>query len=556
MNQQVAMLYFASRRGPLWVAVFLAGIPIGAGLWSWEIAWVGKGSQGLWESLFPACATGKSPPLAALDAGGVDRSDSSETLAEEAGGEQVSFRSARHFLDFLGVSTSDFGDLVDGKPWQETEERLLHKLLFHLARHIDWGDLERWAVRSADWDSVLRQVESFRGEVFLVEGMVRSAVAIDLAPEVAARLGFRQFFRAVIEPVESSCDHGPAAAEGDLRESNSCSKSVGGALASPEERRQSAREEEEQALQHGRDVRFSIFALDLPKAWLGAENLRERGAALALFTKIGEKFANKTTVYLVAKRMAWYPESVLGRLRMDVGLFDLLDRPLPPEAVREVAAPAEVARFRLGPHNRECFYQLLAAVGRARPGQLLREAQSELRRQGRDRSSVVPLFNEPASQRGQLVLLTGTAREVLRVDVSDQDVRERFGISHYYQIHLFTEDSQGNPLVVCVRELPRDMPVGSGPDYAETLMVAGFFFNTWAYRRQAENSAGSEKYVWQLAPLIIARDVVWLPRPRGGAGPWVTLLATLVMVIVLVAIWWGMLQASRSVPRSWAERPK
>ncbi len=65
---------------------------------------------------------------------------------------------------------------------------------------------------------------------------------------------------------------------------------------------------------------------------------------------------------------------------------------------------------------------------------------------------MVPLFNEPASQRGRLVLLSGSARDVLRVDVPDRDIQERFGIRHYYQVHLFTDDSQGNSLIICVRE--------------------------------------------------------------------------------------------------------
>ena len=61
---------------------------------------------------------------------------------------------------------------------------------------------------------------------------------------------------------------------------------------------------------------------------------------------------------------------------------------------------------------------MLAAVGRAEPGQLLRQAEAELpqvpRRVAPDRPgrppgySVKPLFNEPETQRGRLVELLGT----------------------------------------------------------------------------------------------------------------------------------------------------
>jgi hypothetical protein len=199
----------------------------------------------------------------------------------------------------------------------------------------------------------------------------------------------------------------------------------------------------------------------------------------------------------------------------------------------------------LGVHNRECFYQLLAAVGRAAPGKLLEEAKHQLATEGQAFTSVVPLFNEAEKNRGRLVLLRGTAREVLRVDVPDRDIRARFGITYYYQIHLFTEDSQGNPLVVCVREVPSKMPTGSGPTYGEMVTVAGFFFNTWAYRRQPDEGANSKEPVWQLAPLIIGREVVWHPRETPSPGPWILLIAAGVFLILLGTIWWGMLQTLR-----------
>ena len=82
--------------------------------------------------------------------------------------------------------------------------------------------------------------------------------------------------------------------------------------------------------------------------------------------------------------------------------------------------------------ERECFYQMLAAVGRAKPGQLLREAEelldtaSDERRRADDEAfSVVPLFNDVPGQRGRLVVLSGVARRVERIRVEDPDIRRR-----------------------------------------------------------------------------------------------------------------------------------
>ena len=70
--------------------------------------------------------------------------------------------------------------------------------------------------------------------------------------------------------------------------------------------------------------------------------------------------------------------------------------------------------------------------------------------------------------------------------VNDPDIVARFGIDHYYQVSLFTDDSYDKhwnpqPLTFCLRELPEGMPYGNLPRYGETVRMAGFFFKTWSY---------------------------------------------------------------------------
>ena len=131
-----------------------------------------------------------------------------------------------------------------------------------------------------------------------------------------------------------------------------------------------------------------------------------------------------------------------------------------------------------------------------------------------------------------------------RILVDDPDVVDRLGIDHYYQIALFTEDSQHNPLVFCVRELPAGMPTGAGPQFAESITVAGFFFNTWAYRsRQRANAAGARS-AWRLAPLLIGREPIWRPRRESSRNPLVAAIAGGLFILLLVGVWlalwrWG-----------------
>jgi hypothetical protein len=194
---------------------------------------------------------------------------------------------------------------------------------------------------------------------------------------------------------------------------------------------------------------------------------------------------------------------------------------------------------------------MLAAVGRAKPGQLLRQDEKDLphtrdnwrwtNRQGQQQYSVVPLFNEPATQRGRLVELTGVARRVEEVPVGDPNIIARFGVDRYYQVSLVTDDSQSNPLTFCVRQLPQGMPYGNLPHYGEMVRVAGFFFKTWSYGvlKMADPALqpGDPKKVRQLSPLLIGRSLVWYPAPKPVESTLPNALIGGLFLLVMVVVW-------------------
>jgi len=175
------------------------------------------------------------------------------------------------------------------------------------------------------------------------------------------------------------------------------------------------------------------------------------------------------------------------------------------------------------------------------------------------RYSVVPLFTQPDKQIGRLVALEGICRRALRVPVDDPDIRERFQIDHYYELQLFTDDSQSNPVTFCVRSLPAGMP--QGEKIAIKLRVAGFFFKTWSYsvpltperrkeilkrlpadRREKFKAEDFERFH---APLMIGRQPVWLREPPVASSPVGGLVAGALFVAALLVAWISLWVANR-----------
>jgi len=409
----------------------------------------------------------------------------------------------RDLFDLQGIDQSHFDLLTDGTPWQEGENETLLKIMYRLHRNFQPMDVESWCLGDPRPAVLARDPDAYRGEIFRLAGRVVSLEVRRPAPEVARRFELDEYYR--------------------------CEFLLG--------------EEEHPVV---------LFSHTVPEAWKAQPPTDARAGAFGVFLKLVGDDPGQPVPVFVTSRVAWYAPTRLGDLGFDCGLFDDL-RPreaADAEGLEGDRAGAEGPKrgdpnfFRLTGRNRECFYQMLAAVGRTRPGELRAAAAERLKRAGKERFSVTPLFNEPGKQHGQLVVLSGTAREVIPVRVSDADVVARFGIDRYYQVFLFTEDSRSargvpgrNPLVFCVRELPEGMPRGKGPGFGEHVTVAGFFFNRWAYRNRRSGDAVTAREEWQLAPLLIGRDLVWHAPKKPTSNPYLGAIAGGLFVLVLFGVW-------------------
>ena len=402
------------------------------------------------------------------------------------------FTNPRERLAWRGIDESHFARLIDGGPIDDNERETVMLLMYHY-RRFPMTDVERWTQPAFDPAEVAEHTDAGRGRIYRIAGRITRAERLKPLPELIERFELSErphYYR--------------------------CELLLDGLSAD------------------GADLPAVVFAHDIPREWQEGGEVAGRTSALAMFTKFAD--ANTKPVF-VARRIARYPKTYLGNLGMDYGLMDQLEYRKP-----------------LSDNDREAFYRMLDVTGRMKPGQLMREARRQLKSAdkelkrtdaaGNQQYSVVPLFNDAENQRGRLFVLEGTARRIVRIRVEDPDIQERFGIDHYYNLFVFTDDSQSNPIVFCVRELPEGMPTGDGLNFGEHVRVAGFFFKTWAYRVERTSdstipaAAGAKSR--QLAPLLIGREPVWYPPEPIPTSTIAGAIAAGLFALAMAGIWFAL----------------
>jgi hypothetical protein len=258
----------------------------------------------------------------------------------------------------------------------------------------------------------------------------------------------------------------------------------------------------------------TAFSLRAPAQLVDQPKLDQPGAVVGLYVKHSGAAPGESPL-LVAAHVAWYPETPLGRLGMDMALFD---------DVRDFSEDLK--------NERECFYQLMATMRRADLGKLFDETDREY--------SAVPLFNEGASMRGSLIALQGKAHRATEVRVNDADIRRRFGIERFYEVEMFTRDSQGNPIIFNLMELPAGFPIGES--ISQDVRIPGVYLTGFAYNRDPtiQEREKNEKAKMQKAPLLIGKSLDMIDYDVA-ANPTDWVFGAIVIVVgvaICVAIWY------------------
>jgi hypothetical protein len=272
-----------------------------------------------------------------------------------------------------------------------------------------------------------------------------------------------------------------------------------------------------------------VFAVNIPKHWKLNAPISEPISAAALFLKRGPQDNSRGPVLcFAADRIAWHPDTLLGNLRMDYSLFD---------TVRHDRAITD--------SERECFYQVLAAAGRA-PA----EEQNDLVISADDTADatarLVALMARPEAHEGELHSFRGVARRAVKIQITDPETIARFGVDHYFELVVFVEldgyadiggkNVNSHPVVFCLRELPAGMPTGE--NIAEMVRASGFMFKKWRYTTQLVGKKGTGLRV--ASPLLIGKQATWERRaaPPRRFDPIVGGSVVGAIACTMLFVWW------------------
>ncbi len=392
-------------------------------------------------------------------------------------------------FELLGVDSSHFDNIFPGGDLTPDEYETMLRVMYAL-RKFTQVDIEAWA----DEPKSLAEHAIKQGELVLFAGVATRCERIEPIAEQRVRFDIPAFYR--IE-VKVGASHFPV----------------------------------------------TVYSLQVPKAWSLDTDMEERISCYAALVKKGGK--PEPALVFASQRVAWYSNSVLGDLEMDMSLFDDV-----------------VDQSRLTGFDRECFYQLLVAVDRAGPKELERRTKDELRRINSGRPAdkqlegfqLVDLIRAPNDYQGQLMGFRGVARRAVKVRVSDNDILERFGVDHFYEIEVFVDlggryklydDSDITfykyPAVFCVRQLPKGMPTGEA--IHEEVFIPGFFLKNWTYSSKFSQAEG--KSTKQMAPLLIGKQPL-LIVPSESGNPYASVIAGGFFVVALAGVWLAIWRFGRS----------
>lgn len=401
-----------------------------------------------------------------------------------AAAQPLGFSEEHLLLESSGITKLLLDKFAAGKPLAD-DDRGSQITVLSALKHVSPYDLDRFAESPKDFKQA---IETGRGELWRVRGKLKSVEAIDLTDEEVARLY-----------PELDNELPPA----DLRRKiYRCELTLddGGAPA-------------------------TVVALKMPaKLLAGVVGERADGERVGVHGLLVKNAATADAPHPVffARRPAWYPLTYLGDLGMDYGLYD---------DVRDVTGDLK--------QEHEALYRLLSTMRKADQSRLFADATANYDPQTKS-FSVVPLFNDPASMRGKLATLEGTARRAVAVLVSEPDVQERFGIKKYYEVAMYTLDSQQNPILFDLLELPPGFP--EGENIHANVRIPGSFLTGFYYKRDAtpdEQSRGIKPEL-QKAPLLIGKGLEHLPPPvqHESYVSWLFgLFVAGAFVVITIAVW-------------------
>lgn len=405
---------------------------------------------------------------------------------------------ARELLNLLSIDESQLAAFADGTPLGAQDEETVRRLLYRMPR-FPLNDLHRWAHSIGELTPLITSPTDHRADTFLLRGRTTSIKRVEILAEAIERLEFDHYFRVGID-----LDDSPHT--------------------------------------------VVVCCREIPSAWEPGTLLGEPVVAYGMFLKFIAGNTAQSELAFVTPHLGWLPSQPneaagitpdlvqLAALGMDVSLFD---------DVRHLN------RKPIAQADRECFYQLLATVGKADANTVRSHASASV--------DLAPLLQDPATQHGRLMVVRGTARRAMNIRVDDKDIQERFGIDHYFQIDVFIplgdqvvrlgKQSEGEsptftnsyPVTVCVLKLPAGLPEGT--DIREEVSIPAACFKLWAYRSRFVS--GFDQNQLQVSPMFIGVEPQVI-KFQSAQNPYIGFAVAGIFVATLAFAWLALWRSGKS----------
>ncbi|MGY8767299.1 MAG: hypothetical protein ACKVH8_02550 [Pirellulales bacterium] len=402
------------------------------------------------------------------------------------------------FYEALGFGESYIRMLRDGAPLADEENESLFRILSRLGRPQHYRILE-WLQFSVDWQDLKETPSSSRLNYYLLTGHTNRIEEVPLSPELAENYGFRHYYRVFIE-VDASI----------------------------------SKAEVQQSQQ------VMICVLNIPDSWKSTLNdlvseIQQPISVAACFFKQGPSQMEQALPYFVANHIAWHPKSVSQELGTNPGQILLGTHGVDMAEYESVSD-----RKPFLSEERESFYQTLSAIGHLSSTQIQSHLIPEI--------GIEQMLTTPEKYRGQVVRVSGVARRITKIAVTESDIAQRLGISQYYEIEIFipleqaivsrigTDDSTRKefkntyPVVICSRELAEG--IEEGDNLHLNIAAEGFFYKLWAYESAFMSSENRLRR--QVSPLLIAKRPQLVIRQDEVAVDYA--VAWLLMALVLISV--------------------
>ncbi|PQO26734.1 hypothetical protein C5Y96_19820 [Blastopirellula marina] len=409
-----------------------------------------------------------------------------EQEASEAEGSQSEERapdfdkmSARDFFALIDFGDSYLQMFLDGQPLEDGEQEAVIRALTRI-RRLQPHRITRWLKLETPWQDLEKDPQKHRLEIYLLTGNVEAVREITIPKEAVASVGLAAYYE-----VDALLDTPTGKAFG------------------------------------------TIVVEDIPHSWKVTLNPEKNiaGAPIScagVFLKPFKTDEGRQGFVFATPKISWHPSEP----NQDLGVT--ADQVLLAEQGMDIGELSRVKdRVKFEGLEREPFYQMMAAVRGVPLDQ--QKALADL--------SVSQLLTEPkeglmvapADYRARFMRLTGLCRRITKIEVDDEDIQQRLGVDHYYELSVFVpianpivsqragdestrkQFSNDYPVLVCVAELPPGLSVGE--DLHQSVAVTGAFFKLWAYRTPFMSQEDFTRR--QISPLFIAANVEKYAAPSN-----------------------------------------